>query len=130
MAWNYDPTDLETDLVSQVRLRIGDTVASDPQLQDEEIEFFLSSSGDDVLRASLRAVNALIAKASSEISGYTLGPYSESSTNKINNWRAVQQDLSSQVISFAAPVSKPPTTSPIFNYDMMSKECCEVVDES
>lgn len=129
MAWTYDPINLDTDLISQVRLRIGDTDADDPQMQDEEITYFLTVTHENTLRASLLAIKGLIAKASSEATSYSLGPYSESTTNKINNWRAVEQDLINQVVSYAAPVSKQPTTSPVFNYDMMSRDCCEVSNE-
>ena len=40
--WTYYPTQLATSQKDQVRALIGDTVQSDPQLQDEEINFFLS----------------------------------------------------------------------------------------
>src|SRR5580704_17664492 len=40
--WNYFPTKLATIPLQQVRLLIGDTVATDPQMFDEEIAFFLT----------------------------------------------------------------------------------------
>lgn len=128
MAWNYDSNDLSGNKLNQVRLVIGDTVFSDPQLQDEEIMFFLAQSNDSVQKAACKALDALIARASGEVN-YTLGPYSESATNKINNWKALQQDLLKQVQSCNAPVSKSPTTGPIFKYDVMSVACCEGADE-
>jgi hypothetical protein len=40
--WNYHATKLATSTLDQVRLLIGDVVATDPQMQDEEIAFFLT----------------------------------------------------------------------------------------
>lgn len=42
MTWSYSLGDLATSAKDQVRLLIGDTVSADPQLQDEEIEYFIS----------------------------------------------------------------------------------------
>ena len=42
MTWSYDVTALQTNTTYQIRFTIGDTQASDPQLQDEEIAFALS----------------------------------------------------------------------------------------
>jgi hypothetical protein len=40
--WTYYPTKLATSPKDQVRLLIGDTVSTDPQMQDEEINFYLT----------------------------------------------------------------------------------------
>jgi hypothetical protein len=40
--WSYYATKLATSPKDQVRLIIGDTVATDPQMQDEEINFYLT----------------------------------------------------------------------------------------
>lgn len=40
--WTYAVTQLLTNKKDQVRLIVGDVVSSDPQLQDEEIQFFLT----------------------------------------------------------------------------------------
>ncbi len=42
MSWYYDPTSLATNKLMQVRYLVGDTIANDPQVQDEEITFALS----------------------------------------------------------------------------------------
>lgn len=41
MAWTYDLTQLATNKMTQVRYLVGDTLASDQQVQDEEINFAL-----------------------------------------------------------------------------------------
>lgn len=43
MAWSYDPSQLATMPAYQVRLLIGDTLATDKQMQDEEIDFYLTT---------------------------------------------------------------------------------------
>jgi len=40
--WTYYPTKLATSPKDAVRLLIGDTVSTDPQMQDEEINFYLT----------------------------------------------------------------------------------------
>jgi len=45
MTWTYSVSDLATSQKDQVRLAIGDTLSTDPQLQDEEIAFYVSKRG-------------------------------------------------------------------------------------
>ena len=40
--WTYNVTQIATSKKDQVRLLIGDVVSSDPQMQDEEINFYLT----------------------------------------------------------------------------------------
>lgn len=42
MTFTYNPSSVATSQMMQVRLVIGDTVESDQQIQDEEIDFFLT----------------------------------------------------------------------------------------
>jgi hypothetical protein len=42
MAWTYDPSVIAATPLYQVRNMIGDTVQANPQLQDEEVRFWLS----------------------------------------------------------------------------------------
>lgn len=66
MAWSYDPTDLTTDTVSgrlnSVRFLIGDNDTNDQQLQDEEIQFALAQSGDNIYSAGAWSSRALANK--------------------------------------------------------------------
>ena len=52
MSWSYDPTNLDTATVAgrlnTVRLLVGDTNTNDQQVQNEEIIFALSESGNNV----------------------------------------------------------------------------------
>jgi hypothetical protein len=42
MSWTYDFTQIEASKMMQVRYLVGDTIASDQQVQDEEIMFALT----------------------------------------------------------------------------------------
>ena len=52
MAWSYDPTDLNTTTASgrlnTVRLLVGDTDTTDQQVQNEEVTFSLTESGNSI----------------------------------------------------------------------------------
>lgn len=54
--WTYDPAIINTTTPegrkNSVRLLIGDTIATDPQVQDEEIYFSLSESSDNIYSAA------------------------------------------------------------------------------
>lgn len=63
--WTYDAApDSSTDngRKDTVRLLVGDTDASEPQLQDEEIAFFLAESSNSVYGAASIACRSLAAK--------------------------------------------------------------------
>ena len=55
MTWSYDPT---TD-VGKVRLRIADTNAASPVMQDEDIEAFLDMAGDAIPLAAAMALESI-----------------------------------------------------------------------
>jgi hypothetical protein len=60
--WTYDPT-LPTPK-DQVRFLMGDTIAEDPQMQDEEIDALLTATGGAVGTAAVVGVRSLAAKYS------------------------------------------------------------------
>ena len=64
--WTYYPTKLATVPLYQVRAMIGDTVQTDQQLQDEEINFFLSLRAS-VWGAAAECCLALAAKFSRSV---------------------------------------------------------------
>lgn len=59
MAWNYTPGDPSP--TNQVRFYIGDTVSTDPQLQDEEIAFLVTQEALPI-RAAILACRRLAAR--------------------------------------------------------------------
>lgn len=68
MPWSYDSNNLSTVTVSgrlnTVRLLVGDTDTSDQLVQDEEITFALSQTGDNVYYAGSWVCRTIAAKFS------------------------------------------------------------------
>lgn len=85
MAWSYDPTDLNTTTASgrlnTVRLLVGDTDTTDQQVQNEEVTFSLSESGDNVYYSGAWIARAIASKYSrkvnTELSGALKADYSD-----------------------------------------------------
>lgn len=65
MSWTYDIT-LPTTR-DQVRLRIGDTISTDQQMQNEELDALLAATGDNVNSASLAAARMLQARYARQV---------------------------------------------------------------
>lgn len=63
MSWTYDVSLLSSSNLMQVRLLVGDTNTLDQQLQDEEIDFFVSQEGS-ARSGAVSAARALYAKYS------------------------------------------------------------------
>ncbi len=72
MTWTYDPTDLSTDL-ARVRLEIGDTNTNDQGLTDEEINYYLVTSGLGLAQSTLRCAEALYARWVRDVDRSNLG---------------------------------------------------------
>lgn len=68
MTWTYNPFSIGDDSdygrLYSVRSLIQDNIFEEQQLQDEEILFYLSQTGDDVYAASSMACDALAARYS------------------------------------------------------------------
>lgn len=85
MAWNYDPTDLNTTTASgrlnTVRFLVGDTDTNDQKVQDEEITFSLSQTNDNVNAAASYVARTLASKYASkvtiELDGQLMAYYSD-----------------------------------------------------
>jgi hypothetical protein len=74
MAWSYNASQLALSPRYQVRRMVGDVLSEQPQLQDEEIDFLLSTQpGGDVYLASAQACRDLAAQYSRKAST-TVGP--------------------------------------------------------
>tara|TARA_B100000768_G_scaffold164772_1_gene166919 strand:+ start:1257 stop:1718 length:462 start_codon:yes stop_codon:yes gene_type:complete len=84
MAWTYDPTTLGTasadERLNSVRLLSGDTDITDQQLQNEEINFSLTQTGNNVYYSaawSARAISSKYARlVDTEVDGILSSKYS------------------------------------------------------
>ena len=103
MSWSYTADPLNNS-VDELRLLIGDTNSSDPQLQDEEIGYFLAKYAS-VNQATIAAVTNLIAKYS-RLSDETTAELSIKWSQKAQAYRRLKDDLSDPVnAASSAPVS-------------------------
>jgi hypothetical protein len=123
MAWSYSITNLADSPKDQVRLRIGDTVQTDQSVLDEEIDYFLSLHQNNVPATCVDCIDVIINKFST-LPDFTLGPYSESQSSRLEQLHKIRSDLKVQVMGMHSPIAEAPMTAPIFNYDMMSVNCC------
>ncbi len=95
MAWTYgaDPASSNRDAV---RLTIGDTDTNDQQLQDSEIEYYLSLfglTGDGrVIPASIRACEALAAKYARQVDTTNQG-LSVGASKRMEHYQALATTL-------------------------------------
>jgi hypothetical protein len=93
MTWSYNPSDLSSSQKDQIRMLIGDTNASTPQLQDEEIAY-LATLRPNIYGAASDCCRALAAK------------YSSMSTESAGDSKITYSDISKayarQAIAFAS----------------------------
>ena len=100
MSWTYTVTDIGTTTPSgrlnAVRLLIGDVDSTDEQIQDEEINFTLSQSGDNVYYAAAFSCRLLAAKYSrlvdTELDGALLAKYSD----RVKNYNMLAIQMAEQ----------------------------------
>lgn len=98
MTWTYDVSNITPGSISEVRLKIGDTIASDQLLQDEEIAYFQTQ------QVCLELVCALCCDAImnlySRLADSTVGSVSQTMSQKAEAYRARGFDFRRQ-----APIS-------------------------
>ena len=106
MSWSYDPTDLNTTTASgrlnTVRFLVGDTDSSDQKVQNEEIEFSLAQTNDDVYGAASYVARSLASKYASkvtlELDGQLMAQYSD----LYDHYRSLADKLDYQAKKFGA----------------------------
>lgn len=79
MTWTYTPATLATTPKDIVRLLIGDTLSSDPQMQDEEILYYLTQRASPYGAAAecCRTLQARFSRSVDFASGDTSAKYSQ-----------------------------------------------------
>jgi hypothetical protein len=128
MTWTYDVSDLATSLKDQVRFVVGDTLSTDPQIQDEEISLVLTQRSSIYGAAAdcCRALASKYARSADQKAGDVAVKYSDIS--KAYALRAVALDAQATasgagVVPFAGGVTDALNDaqlgSPQFNIGMM-----------
>lgn len=85
MSWSYDyhtlGTSTDSERLNYVRLLIGDTDSTDPQVQNEEVSLALSQNGDNVYTAGAWLAGIIASKYSrrvtTELDGALMAEYSD-----------------------------------------------------
>lgn len=66
MTWSYNPSVLASSAKDAVRLLVGDVLSTDPQIQDEEIVYFVNLRGS-LYGAAAECARAMAAKFSRSV---------------------------------------------------------------
>lgn len=100
MAWTYDETDLDKSTSSGrlnvVRLLVGDTDTLDQLLQNEEINFALSESNNNVYFAGAWAANTISAQYARRVDTKLDGALSADYSSLAKQYKALSNDLREQ----------------------------------
>lgn len=118
MSWSYSGDPNTSDL-DRVRFTIGDTIESEPLLQDEEINYLIGVYG--VYGAAQYACVSLMSRFSREVD-YTIGPESVKAGQRWQHYKDLLDKLRADNIGrFAAPAMAPTQVTsdcPIFEIGM------------
>jgi orotate phosphoribosyltransferase-like protein len=100
MSWSYDPSNLDTSTASgrlnTVRLLVGDTEVTDPQVQNEEVLFALSESGNNIYSAAAWAARAISSKYSRQVTSSLDGALSANYSDLAKQYKTLADDLEYQ----------------------------------
>lgn len=102
MSWTYDPETLATDPLMKVRLLIQDTNEEDQQLQDEEIQYFLTTESDLKMAAG-RCAESLAARYSRKADSKKMGDLAITWAKTADRYTALADRLMAR--SFAVPTA-------------------------
>lgn len=115
MAFSFNPS-LSTDR-DWVRLRIGDTDASWPLLQDDTIDAILAAHGNDRLRAALACARAIVAQLARQADTDNTG-LSVRASQRAEAYRKLVAELEQEIAGTGVPVWVQPDAPPSFALGM------------
>lgn len=97
MSWSYDPTNLDTATVAgrlnTVRLLVGDTDTNDQQVQNEEIIFSLSESGNNIYSAAGWVARTIASQYSRRVNTQLDGALSADYSDLATQYYKLAEDL-------------------------------------
>ena len=100
MTFTYDVDDLSTTTATgrknAVRFLVGDTDSTDVQVQDDEIAFVLTESGDNVYEAGAYCCRAIAAKYSRRVDTELDGALSASYSDLHSHYLALAENLEAE----------------------------------
>lgn len=125
MAWTYNVAELSTSELFQVRFMIGDTVQSDPLLQDEEINLLINECGN-VRSAAVECCDR-ISSSFARQADFDLGPHSVKASQRSKRYEELAKKLRNKT-GLAVPLFTDPQRT-IFDVDMMNDAYCAHPEE-
>lgn len=100
MSWSYSAADLNTTTsagrINTVRLLVGDTDTTDQLVQNEEITFALSQTGDNVYYAAVWICRAIAAKFSRMVTTTLDGALSANYSDKAKQYNQLAVQIEAQ----------------------------------
>lgn len=104
MTWSYNPAQIQTNQIFQVRYLIGDTNQDDPQQENEEIEFALQIRGSIWGAAAMacESISANLSRKADTVTGELHTKYSTLST--AYNARSMVYEQQAAARSGALPI--------------------------
>ena len=100
MSWSYSASDLTTTTsagrINTVRLLVGDTDTTDQLVQNEEITFALSQTGDNVYYAAVWICRAIAAKFSRMVTTTLDGALSANYSDKAKQYNQLAVQVEAQ----------------------------------
>jgi hypothetical protein len=100
MSWSYSATDLNTTTsagrINTVRLLVGDTDTTDQLVQNEEITFALSQTGDNVYYGAVWICRAIAAKFSRLVTTTLDGSLSANYSDKAKQYNQLAVQIEAQ----------------------------------
>lgn len=91
-TWTYNPQQLATSSLFQVRRILGDIIEKDPQLQDAEIEFFITQR-TSVMGAAADAARSLAAQYSRKVDVTSPGELRTAYSTQADRYRRMAKEL-------------------------------------
>lgn len=97
MSWSYDPTNLDTTTsagrLNSVRLLVGDTNTDDQQVQNEEITFSLSETGENIYSAAAWVARTIASQYSRRVNTQLDGALSADYSDLAEQYYKLAEDL-------------------------------------
>ncbi len=123
MTWTYSGNPASS-LLDAVRYEIGDTKEPDPLLSNEEIQYELARSANDVLRAAAKCCETIAAQFARQANS-TIGKTSIQAEAKFEHYTQKAKELRRRIIGHGTPYVGGADTDAVFDKRMMDNAGAE-----
>lgn len=107
LAWSYDPDQIMTSPKDKVRFLVGDVVAAEPLVQDEEIQFALAEHRNiyEAAAAVCDSIAALYSRKVDHTTGEVSTSHSQRAKAYADRAKELRQQAKSKSMAGAAPLA-------------------------